>query len=97
MYQYRQILVRRRRGDSDRDIARSKTMGRKKIAQVCEIANERGWLAPDSALPDEQVLADFRGRRRSCQPAVFQRWNYGASKLRNGVQQASSAPPFTRG
>ena len=31
MYQYRQILVRMRRGDSDRDIARSKTMGRKKI------------------------------------------------------------------
>ena len=45
MYQYRQILVRMRWGDSDRDIARSKTMGRKKIAH--------GWLVPDSAMPDE--------------------------------------------
>jgi hypothetical protein len=52
MYQYRQILVRMRRGDSDRDIARSKTMGRKKIAQVREIASEHGWLTPDSAIPD---------------------------------------------
>jgi hypothetical protein len=29
MYQYRQILVRMRQGDSDRDIARSGLMGRK--------------------------------------------------------------------
>jgi hypothetical protein len=34
MYQYRQTLVRMRQGDSDRAIARSKTMGRKKIAQL---------------------------------------------------------------
>lgn len=45
MYQYRQILVRMRQGDSDRDIARSKTMGRKKIAQVRQLASEHGWLA----------------------------------------------------
>ena len=57
MYQYRQILVRMRRGDSDREIARSKTMGRKKIADVREIANGRGWLAPDSVLPEDSVLA----------------------------------------
>ena len=57
MYQYRQILVRMRQGDSDRDIARSKTMGRKKIAQLRETAAECGWLAPDTALPDDGVLA----------------------------------------
>jgi len=57
MYQYRQILVRMRRGDSDREIARSKTMGRKKIADVREIANGRGWLVPDSVLPEDSVLA----------------------------------------
>lgn len=44
MYQYRQILVRMCRGDSDRDIARSKTMGRKKIAQVREIAAKNGMV-----------------------------------------------------
>ena len=32
MFQYRQVLVRMRRGDSDRDIARSRLMGRRKVA-----------------------------------------------------------------
>lgn len=57
MYQYRQILARMRQGDSDRDIARSKIMGRKKIAQVRELASERGWLAPEVVLPDDTALA----------------------------------------
>ena len=37
MYQYRQVLVRMRQGDSDRDIDRSKIMGRKKLAAVRKI------------------------------------------------------------
>ncbi|MFI4940352.1 MAG: IS21 family transposase [Burkholderiales bacterium] len=65
MYQYRQILVRMRQGDSDRDIARSKTMGRKKIAQVREVANERGWLAPEIALPDDTALAAVLARKET--------------------------------
>ncbi len=31
MYQYRQVLVRLRQGDSDRDIDRAGLMGRKKL------------------------------------------------------------------
>lgn len=34
MYQYRHILTGRRQGDSDRDITRSKILGRKNIAKV---------------------------------------------------------------
>ena len=63
MYQYRQILVRIRQGDSDRDIARAKTMGRKKVAHLREIARERDWLAPDSPIPDEETLAAALGRK----------------------------------
>ena len=33
MYQYRQVLVRMRQGDSDRDIDRTGLMGRKKLGQ----------------------------------------------------------------
>lgn len=58
MYHYRQVLVRMRQGDSDREIARSKTMGRKKLAQVRELSEERGWLAPDAPLPDDATLAE---------------------------------------
>ena len=65
MYQYRHILVRMRQGDSDRDIARSKTMGRKKIARVREIASERGWLAAEIALPDDTALAAVLARKEA--------------------------------
>lgn len=62
MYQYRQVLVRMRQGDTDRDIARSKIMGRKKLAAVRAIATEQGWLAPETALPDDAALARVFGR-----------------------------------
>jgi transposase len=65
VYQYRQILVRMRRGDSDRDIGRSKTMGRKKIAQVRQMAQERGWLDPDAHVPDDQTLAAVLARKEA--------------------------------
>lgn len=65
MYQYRQVLVRMRQGDSDRDIGRSKTMGRKKIAQVRQIAAERGWLNPEAALPDDRTLAAVFARQQA--------------------------------
>lgn len=63
MYQYRNALARMRQGDSDRDIARSKTMGRKKLAQVRELASERGWLSPEFPLPDDGVLAALFARK----------------------------------
>ena len=57
MYLYRQILVRMRQGDSDREIARSGIMGRRKIAKVREVAAARGWLALESPLPNDAVLS----------------------------------------
>jgi hypothetical protein len=54
-----------RQGDSDRDIARFKTMGRKKIAQVRSIAEERGWLAPEAVLPDDHALAAIFTRKEA--------------------------------
>lgn len=33
MFQYRQVLVRMRQGDSDRDIKRARLMGRPKAAE----------------------------------------------------------------
>ena len=65
MYQYRNVLVRMRQGDSDRDIARSKTMGRKKIAQVREAASARGWLTPEFPLPDDGVLSTLFARKEA--------------------------------
>lgn len=57
MFQYRQVLVRLRQGDSDRDIARSRLMGRKKLARVRARAEREGWLDKALPLPDDEVLA----------------------------------------
>jgi transposase len=57
MYHYRQALVRMRQGDSDRDLARSRLMGRRKAAQLRELAVTQGWLAREAALPDDAQLA----------------------------------------
>jgi transposase len=65
MFHYRQVLVRMRQGDSDRDIARSKTMGRKKLAQIRCVAAARGWLAPEAPLPDDASLAALFVRKEA--------------------------------
>jgi hypothetical protein len=98
MYQYRQVLVRMRQGDSDRYIDRSKIMGRKKMAAVREIATERGWLSPGSALPDDAQLATAFSRMRSTNDApqskVAERVRFGsdAGQRRSaGIFQGSNA------
>lgn len=66
MYQYRQVLLRLRAGESDREIARDGLMGRRKIAALREIAATHGWLEPAAALPEDNVLAQpLRARKRT--------------------------------
>ena len=58
MYQYRQVLVRMRQGDSDREIERSRVMGRRKLCKVREVAIASGWLNVSAPLPDDTTLAE---------------------------------------
>jgi transposase len=62
MFQYRQALVLMRQGDSDRDIARAKLMGRPKAAALRAVAQARGWLDPAQPLPDDGALAAVLGQ-----------------------------------
>ena len=64
MYQYRQVLLRMRQGDSDREIARSRLMGRPKACAVRALADARGWLDPAAPLPDDEALASAFARAR---------------------------------
>ena len=57
MFQYRQVLVRLRQGDTNRDIARSGLMGRPKVALFRALAEAEGWLAPEAGLPDDARIA----------------------------------------
>ena len=66
MYEYRQALVRMRQGDSDREIAAGKVMGRPKAAALRALAVDRGWLDAQRALPeDEEIVAAIRAPRRA--------------------------------
>lgn len=57
MHHYRQALMRMRQGDSDRDIARSRLMGRRSVAAFRTLATDQGWLATETPLPDDAVIA----------------------------------------
>src|SRR5581483_3428103 len=61
MHQYRAVLARMRQGDSDRDIAAARLMGRNKLARFHALATKHGWLASGSALPDDATIAAALG------------------------------------
>ena len=56
MYQYRQVLVRMRLGESDRQIDAAGLMGRRTAAKLRKKARKLGWLEPDQSLPSDQEL-----------------------------------------
>ena len=58
MYHYRQVLVRMRQGESDRQIAATHLMGRRAAGKLRKQAGELGWLdATHSLPPDEELVA----------------------------------------
>jgi len=57
MFQYRQVLARLRRGDSDREISRSKSMGRRQLGALRVVAAREGWLDPATPMPDDAAIA----------------------------------------
>ena len=57
MFQYRQVLLRLRQGDSVRDLARSGLMGRPKVAVFRLLADAQGWLKSEAPLPDDAAIA----------------------------------------
>lgn len=83
MFQYRAVLVRLRQGDSERDIARARLMGRRKLAAFRALAERHGWLAAESPQPTDGEVAAVVGQARrarstisSVEPfrAVVERW-----------------------
>jgi uncharacterized C2H2 Zn-finger protein len=57
MFQYRQVLVRLRAGDSVREIARCGLMGRDKLGVLRAVAVQHGWLDAGAELPDDAAIA----------------------------------------
>ena len=57
MFQYRQVLVRLRAGDSVREVARCGLMGRDKLGVLRTVALQNGWLDANAELPDDEQIA----------------------------------------
>jgi transposase len=70
MYQYRQALVRMLQGDSDREIAAGRVMGRRKAAELRLIAAAQGWLEPERSLPEDAEIAAVMARPRRAASTV---------------------------
>jgi transposase len=70
MFQYRQILLRLRQGDSDRDLARARLLGRPKAAAFRALAAREGWLDPEQPLPDDATIAAAVGSARRAASTV---------------------------
>ena len=70
MFQYRQALVRMRQGDSDRQIAAARIMGRRTAARLRELGTERNWLDATAAMPDDEVIATVLGQPKRASTTV---------------------------
>jgi transposase len=66
MHHIRQALLRMRQGDSDRDIAAVKIMGRRKAGDLRCVAAAQGWLDAVCTLPsDEAIVQALASPRRA--------------------------------
>jgi transposase len=70
MFQYRQVLVRLRAGDSVREIARGGQMGRDKLGALRVVAEQQGWLDPKVDLPDNEAIAAVFGQGRRASSTI---------------------------
>jgi transposase len=70
MYEYRQVIMRMRLGQSDRQIAKAGLMGRKKASELRQIALKKGWLNTEKALVDDATLASALGDKSSTQQST---------------------------
>lgn len=70
MFQYRQVLVQLRAGESDREIARTGLMGREKVAAFRGLAGREGWLDATGPMPDEALIAAAVGTARKARSTI---------------------------
>ncbi len=65
MHETRDVIVRMRLGETDRQIARDGLMGRSKSSRLRSLASEQGWLKPGADLPANEVIAELLQTRRT--------------------------------
>ena len=84
-FQYRQVLVSLRQGDTDRDVARARLMGRRKVAVLRALAIERGLLEPAAPLPQDAEIAAALGSAKRTASTLQPRALPGARRALGGA------------
>ena len=59
VYEYKQIIYRLQKNESQRSISKSGFGSRKKIKQIFIIAKKQGWLDLGAMLPSDETLAEI--------------------------------------
>jgi transposase len=88
MFEYRQIIIRLRQGESARQIAKSGMASRWKVKTFREIAAQQGWLDPGAPLPEDLILAGILNPDRSTHPQ--DPWHEQVTQWANQGIQAST-------
>jgi transposase len=70
MFHYRQALVRMRHGDSDRQIAAARIMGRRTAARLREIGEQHNWLDAAAPMPQDEVIAAALGQAKRASTTI---------------------------
>ena len=70
MFHYRQALVRMRHGDSDRQIAAARIMGRRTAARLREIGEQHNWLDAGQPMPKDEAIAAALGQAKRASTTI---------------------------
>jgi transposase len=70
MNRLRDLINRLRAGESERRIARDMDISRTTVRKYCDLAESRGYLQPDQALPDDATLRAAFGSEPQPRPAA---------------------------
>lgn len=90
MYQYRQVILHMRLGESDRAVSRSGLVSRTKAHEIRAVAILQGWLDTNEELPDDATLSKFFTQRAAKQSTEPLAKRYEA-EIRQWVQQGIQA------
>ena len=89
VHETRDVIVRMRLGETDRQIARDGLMGRSKSSRLRGLAEEHGWLEPGVELPANDVIAELLQARKGQQRRNSLVEPYAAQVLRWASQGVS--------
>ena len=62
VHEIRHIIARMRLGESDREIAKARPMGRDKAGRLRRLAQENGWLDKAFPLPGNDIIEGITGK-----------------------------------